>query len=283
MVPVWSVLHWFKRMLDERWAYNWSGAEYGLVSCAGAWVYIFRQWGVSLYHGSNTIWRKHTGRKGKVGEVTPLPGWAVFKWRKDGEPEQYEKDGLDDFYHMGCFVGPTAAYPEGAVIEAKGTNWGVVETSIRDGWSHAAEMSGVEYAATAQPQAVMGRVIAESGSTVNMRKTPRADAIVLLRVPLGTEVEILDVSDSWAKIRVDRQTGYMLERFLDMDAQPGVTVPPVTEPEESSSGTRRYAVTVQEIEHVAVMIGQQKAAMLVVDRQLGAMLELLDEWVDMAG
>lgn len=269
MVPVWSVLYWFRRMLAERWKYNWSGADYGNVSCAGAWVYIFRQWGKGLYHGSNTIWRKHTGHKGKLKEVTPVPGWAVFKWREDGEPEQYERDGLDDFYHMGCFVGPTASHPEGAVIEAKGTKWGVVETSIRDGWSHAAEMAGVDYSATEAPMAITGHVTAQSGKTVNLRKQPSADAIVLLRVPLRTEAEILDITDGWARVRVDGQTGYMLERFLDR-ADTSV------EPDDSDGGGDDTSAPLsQAVEHIAALIEQQQAALRDIDRQLGAAVELL--------
>lgn len=271
MVPVWSVLQWFQRMLREKWVYDWSGAEYGKVSCSGAWVFVFRQWGSSLYHGSNTIWRKHTGRKGRLDVVKPLPGWAVFKWRKDGEPEQYESDGQDDYYHMGCFVGATVDHPEGAVIEAKGTNWGVVETSILDGWSYAAEMLGVDYSAMEQPQAILGRVTAQSGKTVNLRKQPNASAIVLLRVPVGTEAEILDITDGWAHIRVDRRTGYMLERFLDRDGA-------LLVPGSSANGENDATVSLpQAFEHIAALIEQQQGALRSVDRQLGAAVDLLSD------
>lgn len=238
MIPVWFVLKWFAKMLSEHWAYSWSGAEYGNVSCAGAWVFVYRQWGLSLYHGSNTIWRRHTGRKGTLGAMIPemAPGWAVFKWRKDGEPEQYASDGQDDFYHMGCFVGPTAKHPEGAVIEAKGTKWGVVETSINDGWSHAAEMVKVDYAATQEETGSTGVVMAESGSTVNMRASASTGSVILWRVPIGNTVDILGVVDGWAKIRYSGQSGYMLERFLDIDYAASV-------PEESAEAAYIVEIT----------------------------------------
>jgi hypothetical protein len=189
----------------------------------------------------------------------------VFKWRKDGEPEQYEQDGLDDFYHMGCFVGPTAAHPEGGVIEAKGTQWGVVETSIRDGWFHAAEMSGVDYVATEAPKVVTGKVVAQSGKTVNLRKQPADDAIVLLRVSIGTEVEILDITDGWARIRVDRQIGYMLERFLDR----GDSLP------EDSGDVDASIPLSREVEHIMALIERQQEALLSINRQLATTVELL--------
>ena len=225
MVPVWFVLQWFAKMLAEHWAYSWSGAEYGKVSCAGAWVFIYKMWGVSLYHGSNTIWRKHTGRKGTLTEMAKLlaPGWAVFKWRKDGEPEQYMNDGEDDLYHIGCFIGPTAKYPEGAVIEAKGEKYGVVMTSINSGWSHAAEMAKVDYAATEEETGSTGIVTAQSGGTVNMRASASSTATIIHRVPLGSKVDILHVIDGWAKIRYGGKTGYMLERFIDIEY--GASVP----------------------------------------------------------
>ena len=214
MIPVWFVLEWFQRMLNEHWAYSWSGAQYGLVSCAGAWVYIYQRMGISIYHGSNTIWRKYTGRKGKLADVKAymVPGWAVFKWRKDGEPEQYINDGEDDFYHMGCYVGPTEKYPEGAVIEAKGKAWGVVISSINDGWSHGAEMVKIDYSASQESR--VGIVTAASGKTVNMRASPNLKAVIYKQVPIGNTVEVVDVIDGWAKIRYDKQTGYMLERYL---------------------------------------------------------------------
>lgn len=255
MIPAWFVLYWFQRMLAEHWAYNWSGSEYGLVSCAGAWVYIFKQWGLSLYHGSNTIWRKHTGRKGTLSEMAAYlaPGWAVFKWRKDGEPEQYIDDGEDDLYHMGCYIGPTEQYPEGAVIEAQGVKTGVVMTSINSGWSHAAEMAKVDYTATVETHATIAIVKADSGRTVNMRAEPSADAVIRKQVPIGSTVAVMDVVNGWAMIQYDGLLGYMLERFLQIDYAP-VTPPSIPADDDYAGDDHIVTVSKPEIENIISML-----------------------------
>lgn len=278
MIPVWFILYWFKRMLAEHWAYNWSGAEYGLVSCAGAWVYIFKMWGLSLYHGSNTIWRKHTGHKGTLAEMAAYlqPGWAVFKWRKDGEPEQFVNDGEDDLYHMGCYIGSTEQYPEGAVIEAQGTKTGVVVTSITSGWSRAAEMAKVDYTATAETHATMAVVTAESGRTVNMRAEPSADAVIRKQVPIGAQVAVMDVTDGWALIQYDGLPGYMLERFLQIDYAP---IAPPSEDDYAGDG---HIVTVSkpEIDNIIAMM-----AALCVDQEeaIAKMQTILASWLGYVG
>ena len=84
-----------------------------------------------MYHGSNTMWRQYSTKKGKIGEIDLYPGMAVYKWRNDGkEPSQYQDDGIGNFYHVGLYIG------DGQVVEAKGTKYGVVYSCINQ-WTHA--------------------------------------------------------------------------------------------------------------------------------------------------
>ena len=84
------------------WKYEWGSAIQGCVDCSGAFVYAMKKFDLSIYHGSNTIWRKHLTEKAKIGEMALIPGMAVFKWRNDGkEPEQYRNDGEGNFFHIG--------------------------------------------------------------------------------------------------------------------------------------------------------------------------------------
>ena len=55
-------------------------------------------------------------------------------------------------------------------------------------------------------------VIADSGSTVNMRTKAKSTAALLERVPLGARVEIL--GGSWTKVKFGSRTGYMMSQFL---------------------------------------------------------------------
>ena len=57
-------------------------------------------------------------------------------------------------------------------------------------------------------------VIADSGSTVNMRTKAKSTAALVERVPLGARVEILGTCGSWTKVKFGSRTGYMMSQFL---------------------------------------------------------------------
>lgn len=59
-------------------------------------------------------------------------------------------------------------------------------------------------------------VIAESGSNVNMRKTPSTTAAVIMKVPVGATVTVNDHNDTWSQIVYNGTTGYMMVKFLDI-------------------------------------------------------------------
>lgn len=58
-------------------------------------------------------------------------------------------------------------------------------------------------------------VVAQSGSTVNLRSSKSTSSSVLVQVPLGTEVPVLDHSDDeWWQVTYNNNTGYMMTEFL---------------------------------------------------------------------
>ena len=70
------------------------------IDCSGMFVRAFRRQGASIYHGSNTIFRKYLARSGTIASAAGLrPGMAVFKW-KPVTPARFS-DGLGDFCHIG--------------------------------------------------------------------------------------------------------------------------------------------------------------------------------------
>ena len=60
MVKAQELIGVFQTMWKERWKYTWSAAEKGNVDCSGAFVYAFKQFGISYPHGSNAIARQYT-------------------------------------------------------------------------------------------------------------------------------------------------------------------------------------------------------------------------------
>lgn len=134
----------FRQALDEKWGYIWGTRgqtwtqkqqdaatrdmtiKYGskwigrkVADCSGLFVWAYKLYNESIYHGSNTIFNKYCSETGPVAGVVKIrTGTAVFQ-NSDG------KRG-----HIGLYIGG------GMCIEAKGTQHGVVSSplSVWDEW-----------------------------------------------------------------------------------------------------------------------------------------------------
>lgn len=148
---------------------------------------------------------------------------AMFKWRSTGEPDKFKGDGIGDFFHIGCYAG------NGRVIEAKGTKYGVVISSI-DSWTHAGRVKGIQYdtsgagSTTTQgglTMEVFARVTTTSGK-LNLRAQPDAAAVVLAKIPQDEVVKVLDQADgAWWKVSYGGTTGYAMAEFLTVGGGDG--------------------------------------------------------------
>ena len=118
------------------WPYQSPGTndERG-IDCSGMFVRAYRLQGQRIYHGSNTIWRKHLREKGPIDSVRDLqPGMAVFKWKPDTPSKFSDNEG--DFCHIGLVtsVNPLRivhASTEGMKVKAdkkigKWKYWGIL-------------------------------------------------------------------------------------------------------------------------------------------------------------
>ena len=108
------------------------------IDCSGMFVRAYRLQGQRIYHGSNTIWRKHLARKGRIDAASDLrPGMAVFKWKAQTPAKFSDDEG--DFCHIGLVtsVKPLRivhASTEGMKVKAdskigKWKYWGVLAAS----------------------------------------------------------------------------------------------------------------------------------------------------------
>ena len=111
------------------------------IDCSGAFVRAYRAQGAGIYHGSNTIYRRHLGLSGPIHGISSLaPGMAVFKNRQDGrEPAQYRNDGIGNMYHIGLVA---SAKPL-RIIHAT-TPVAKVDTTLGN-WSHFGCLKAVDY------------------------------------------------------------------------------------------------------------------------------------------
>lgn len=212
------------------------------IDCSGAWVRCYKKHGYNILHGSNSIFRKECSSTGQITSKNDLKvGMMVFKNRFDGkEPEKYKNDGLGNFYHIGAVtsINPlviTHATSPNAKQDTKfnsnmngWTHWGVGnKVEISDVMDNNLDDGGNETVATSgELQDKNCKVVANSGSTVNIRKSESQKGKLVVRVPIGDTVLVTsDSGNSYVGVRWEDATGiykhigkvytgYMAREFL---------------------------------------------------------------------
>ena len=64
-----------------------------------------------------------------------------------------------------------------------------------------------------------------SGKTVNFRTRPDREAQLVERVPVGSQVEVVEDLGAWCKIQWAGKSGYMMSNYLEYDGQSGESTP----------------------------------------------------------
>lgn len=203
------------------------GAD-GTCDCIGLIIGAVERCGVSWtgIHGSNWAARNATTGLVQVTNSDDLcMGDIVYKARTPGSngyslPSRYDGDpDQRDYYHVGVV---TSVKP--LEITHCTTGGGVdgikVDTSLGK-WTYRGRLSLIEGedetatdASTALIQPGDNAVVtAQSGKTVNLRESANKGSKLIRRIPLGTEVEVLDVADGWARVRVPVE-GYIMTDYL---------------------------------------------------------------------
>ena len=189
-----------------------SGRKYGskwightVADCSGLFSWAFKQLGGTMYHGSDTMYRKYTTSCGtlKNGKRTDgkelLPGTAVFVY----------KDAKKKYTHVGLYIG------NGWVIEAASTQDGVIKTKVSASkWTHWGTLKGVDY--DMKPEPIPAGYAKVTGKRVALRSAPTKQASVILRVDTGKEVKLEQPPPSeWDYVSYGGKKGYMMKEFLE--------------------------------------------------------------------
>lgn len=227
MIPREEIINLFRRMYAEHWEYVWGKAEEGCVDCSGAFTYAGSVLGASFPHGSNAI-----ARKCIVGQMLPIsearPGMAAFKARVPGEkdyalPDKYTRGAdLNDYYHIGL-VDNDGKH----VLNAKGTSYGFCrdELTRANGWDCVAYLTDVDYGEVIPvEQTKMARVVlpaGATGTTVNLRKDSAKTADIVARVPVGSEVRVINDAGEWCYIGYGDKIGWMMANYIEYAGQDG--------------------------------------------------------------
>ena len=183
---------------------RWIGHQ--VWDCSGMFRWAYRQLGTDCAHGSNSIFNrycKETGRlkNGKRTDGKELkPGTAVFTGTEG------------DHGHIGLYIGG------GKVIEAKGTQSGVVESKVTDSkWTFWGELKNVDYgtAPAPEPEPVKPGYAEVTGKRVALRSAPTTQASVIMRIDTGKTVKIESPPPSeWEYVSYQGKSGYMMKKFL---------------------------------------------------------------------
>lgn len=213
-------------MLRDKWGYIWgtagkrwtqadqdsatddSAIKYGskwvghmVADCSGVMVYIWKKYGMSIYHGSNTIARQYCGALTTV----PHAGYACFKW-KEPTPAKFS-DGKGDFYHMGV-VGED----EKTVYESRSTSAGFVHDSDVSKWQYFAPFKDVNYSsAPTQYNAVI------TGNNVRIRSGAGTDYQIIGHCNKGDRCKVLASVDGWCYCEGLERNGYVSAQYVRQD------------------------------------------------------------------
>lgn len=196
-----------------------SGRKYGkkwighyVADCSGFVKYLCKQLGFTAPHGSNSIWDSSVYEKGTI--TGPIPtGALVFKCRNG-----------DDFYHIGVYVG------NNRVVEAQGTQTGVVETALST-WTHYGLLKNLGYSYPSRDEEPVpdkdeekpipvhdlhpGVAVVDvpNDGTVNIRKQPEVNSTKLGTLREGESCHVLSIDGSWAEVEYAAH-GYIMTKYL---------------------------------------------------------------------
>ena len=211
----------------------------GTCDCIGLVIGAIRRMGLvwSGIHGCNWAARKEFAELKKIKSKSDLSvGDVVLKGRpptKSGYdlPSRYRKGGkyyngdLTDYYHAGVVtqVNPLQIRHMASKMTIdtelnhnKNSVWsyyGKLTVLIKAAGGIVPTPTPEPYTPTAGSKAI---VVAESGGSVNLRRTPNKKGAVITRVPLGNTVDIVSPGEEWAAVKFGKYSGYMMAQFLDI-------------------------------------------------------------------
>ena len=211
----------------------------GKCDCIGLIIGAIRRMGLKWpgIHGCNYAARKEVTGLTKLTSADQLEvGDIVFKAVPKGhanwalpsrywQGKQYYNGDLNDYYHAGAVESVNPLRIRQMSKQMCTDN----KINTYYPWNYKAKLNRLLAAAsdkptptptpTPGPEPVAGTyaiVVANSGSTVNVRKSPSKSAKIMVRIKLGSKVKILQPGEGWHYIQWGGHVGYMMSEFLDI-------------------------------------------------------------------
>lgn len=178
-----------------------------VFDCASFVSNALKQIGVSFVNGASSQWFRQPTKWAEQGTIDKLP--------KDKVCVLYRQTSPTVMQHTGIYCG------NDTVIDARGSNSGVIETKLSSyKWTHYGIPKGLVESKNDEVIKVLyqAKVVATSGSTVNMRDAASSSGTIIKRVKVGSMVDVVEETNAeWRKIVADGEVGYMMAKFLESE------------------------------------------------------------------
>lgn len=199
--------------VTEKYGKQWLG--HMVTDCSGVMVYIWKQYGLSIPHGSNSM-----VRQGYVLDITPTPkaGYAAFVYKED----------TNDYSHIGI-----VAEDGQTVYEAKGTQSGFVTSKVTDKkWNRFGRFKDVDYEGSGEAlKPPYYATVATNSGPLNVRSGPSTEYPKIGKVQKGQTVIVKTHNAEWDFINADGLQGYVSTAYLKPEKEvPDDPEPPKPEP-----------------------------------------------------
>ena len=177
-----------------------------VYDCAGLVAKAFNEIGIKPYTSAPSNWNNlQYDKKGTINQL-PTDKVAIL-FRSDGTKMK----------HTGIYI------KNNKFVHAKGTDYGVLEESMSAySWTHFGIPTGLydpsELGPSTDPTPrkypFKGKVIANSGNTVNLRDKPNKRGNILVQVKLGEIVTVTGEEGGWYNVIYKDYKGYMMMEFI---------------------------------------------------------------------
>ena len=150
-------------------------------------------------------------------ETSAKSNWKNLEYDKKGPISQMPRDKVAILFKGdGTNMDHTGIYIKNErFVHARDTDHGVLEESMSAySWTHFGIPTGLYNDPTPKNYPFKGKVVAKSGSTVNLRNKPDKSGKVLKQVKLGEIVTVTGGEDGWYSVIYGDLKGYMMMQFI---------------------------------------------------------------------
>lgn len=205
----------------------------GLCDCIGLVIGAFEILGQRWpgTHGTNWTARFYVKGLREFSAADLMSGDVVFKAREPGEkgyalPDTYKSSpDQRDYYHIGVVTRTNPLQ----ITHCTTVAGGIKQDTSKGAWRFKATLNPIEEGEVKMKKAI---VEAANKKPVNLRAQPSKSSAVLVSVPVGKEIDVLEENGEWDRVQFEEIKGYMMSEFISIIADDEPMPPDEAPPDE---------------------------------------------------